>query len=393
VVRDYFAKSGMAEYVSSVTVDEGLNYRTVSVNATSIMNTQFMGSMGVETLTVPATSQAEERVNKVEISLVLDVSGSMKNNGKMENLQEAAGEFIDAVLTEGNEDLISISVVPYSEHVNAGPMITNLLNVNQVHNYSHCLEFPESEFNTVDLNTGITYQQMQHFQWNSYSNESGSQQNTRYDTVCPRNSYERIIPFSQNKSYLKGQINQLKPRAGTSIFLGMKWGAAMLDPSFRSLNTALVSQGEVDSEFLGRPVSYSDDDTLKTIILMTDGQNDKSYRISSWYYNSGSEISHWNNYNLQYYIYNYVSSRYRSGFYWQKYTATLGDTLLDNVCDAAKQKNIVIWAIGFEVGDHGADVMRDCASSASHFFRVEGVQIKDAFEAIARQINQLRLVL
>ena len=37
------------------------------------------------------------------------------------------------------------------------------------------------------------------------------------------------------------------------------------------------------------------------------------------------------------------------------------------------------------------NVMRDCASSPSHFFRVEGVEIEDAFEAIARQINQLRL--
>ena len=35
--------------------------------------------------------------------------------------------------------------------------------------------------------------------------------------------------------------------------------------------------------------------------------------------------------------------------------------------------------------------MSNCASSPSHYFQVEGVEIKDAFEAIARQINQLRL--
>ena len=74
-----------------------------------------------------------------------------------------------------------------------------------------------------------------------------------------------------------------------------------------------------------------------------------------------------------------------------KYWPSYGDSLLSNVCDATKENNIVIWSIGFEVSDHGANVMRDCASSPSHFFRVEGVEIGEAFSAIARQINQLRL--
>jgi hypothetical protein len=65
--------------------------------------------------------------------------------------------------------------------------------------------------------------------------------------------------------------------------------------------------------------------------------------------------------------------------------------MLSNICAAARAKNIVIWSIGFEVSNHGANVMRDCASSPSHFFRVEGVEITEAFSAIARQINQLRL--
>ena len=392
VVRDYFVKSGMGEYVSNVHVDEGLNYRTVTVDATATMNTQFMSSMGVETLTIPATSKAEEKVNKVEISMVLDISGSMKDGDKMENLRDAAGVFIDTVLKPENADLISVSLVPYSQHVNVGPMIMDELNVYKTHNYSHCLEIPDSEYDSVALDTSRTYDQMQHFQWNTYSNQSGTQRNTRYDTVCPRYSYERIVPISQNAAYLKGQINQYKPRAGTQIFLGMKWAAAMLDPSFRPLTTSFVANNNVDAVFANRPASHSDAETLKTIVLMTDGQNSSSNRIASYYYDSDSERVHWNNYNLNYYLSNYVNYYYRSGFYWQKYTASQGDTLLKSICDAAKDAKIVIWSIGFEVTDHGADVMNDCASSPSHFFRVEGVEISDAFEAVARQINQLRLI-
>ncbi|MFC6760302.1 hypothetical protein ACFQFQ_13725 [Sulfitobacter porphyrae] len=298
---------------------------------------------------------------------------------------------MDTVLKPENEGLISVSLVPYSEHVNAGPMIFDQLNINQVHNWSHCVEIPDSEFNNARFDIDRSYDQMQHFQWNYYSIESGNQQNTLYDTVCPRNNYERILPFSQNATYIKSQINQFKPRAGTSIFLGMKWGVGMLQPNFRPIITSLSNSGSVDAAFANRPSALDDPETLKTVILMTDGQNDRSMRIPSWYYNSDSEIVHWSRYNLQYYLNRYVSYYYHNDFYYEKYNASQGDSLLSSICDAAKEARIVIWSIGFEVTDHGANVMRDCASSPSHFFRVEGVEIEDAFEAIARQINQLRL--
>jgi hypothetical protein len=129
---------------------------------------------------------------------------------------------------------------------------------------------------------------------------------------------------------------------------------------------------------------------MKTIILMTDGQNDRSWRIPSWYYDTNSEVVHWANFNLNYYL-RFVNPYYRSNFYTQKYTAAQGDSLLNSICEAAKHKKIIIWTIGFEVQDHGANVMRNCASSPSHFFRVEGIELTDAFSSIARQINQLRL--
>ena len=397
VVRDYFTKSGMADYVSSVTVDQGLNFRTVTVNASTSMNTQFMRLMGVDTLSIPAIARAEERVNKVEISMVLDISGSMNTGTKLQEMQAAAGEFIDSVLTEDTEDLISVNLVPYSQHVNAGEAIFDRMNVDTIdafgdltHDLSHCIEFENSDFNTVVLDTNRTYEHMQHFQWNSSSIEAPGVANTLFDTVCPRNDYETITPMSQDADALKAQINLLQPRAGTQIFLGMKWAAAMLDPSFRSINTSLVGGGQVDSAFAGRPVAYSDDETLKTIVLMTDGQNSSSRRIQDFYYRTDSLRTLWSRQNFSWYVQNFLRSDFNR-FSYNKYTAATGDALLHNMCEAAKNQNIVIWSIGFEVLDHGADVMRSCASSPSHFFRVEGVEISDAFDAIARQINQLRL--
>jgi len=165
----------------------------------------------------------------------------------------------------------------------------------------------------------------------------------------------------------------------------------LLDPAFQPMNAALAADGVTDTAFIARPTTYDDTETLKTVILMTDGQNHYSYRINDNYDANENHAAHWNQYALDWYLYNYVSSSNWSKFRYLKYWPSYGDTLLNSICSAAKDQNIVIWSVGFEVTDYSAEVMKSCASSPSHFFRVEGVEITDAFEAIARQINQLRL--
>jgi hypothetical protein len=341
-------------------------------------------------LRLSAFSEAEERINNVEISLVLDISGSMGSGDKMANMRDAAYTFVDAVINDATEDLVSVSVIPYSEHVSAGEDIINEFWVDRTHNYSHCIEFEQDDFNTTTMglnNWGNPkrYDQVQHFYWGNTS------WNQRTNPVCPDGDYEDIIAFSQDTDELKDQIGRLVPRGSTSIFAGMKWAAGMLDPSFRPINDRLSRRGKSDTEFSNRPVDFTDPETLKTVILMTDGQNHFSKRINPQVYANSSHYSHWNNNNFDWWVNRNVNWNQRGAWSTDKYWPDYGDTLLSSVCSAAKDKNIVIWSVGFEVTDHGANVMRDCASSPSHFFRVEGVEIKEAFSAIARQINQLRL--
>lgn len=386
VVRDYFTKSGIGMRANEVTVAEGLNFRTVSVNADAVTPTNFMNLLGIESLPLRSYAEAEERVNNVEISMVLDISGSMGSGDKMQNLRNAAKSFVDTVIQPATEDLVSISIIPYSEHVSAGPELMSQFNVAYNNPYTHCMEFWSSDFNTTTLRRDKTYEQVQHFQWgyNGYHND-------RSTPVCPNGQYEDISVFSQDVTALKAKIDRFVPRGSTSIFAGMKWAAGLLDPDFQTINANLANDNVSDAAFANRPVAFEDKETLKTVILMTDGQNHYSYRIADRYYASASHASHWNSYNLNWYLDRYVNRYYHNQFSYLKYTPDIGNGLLDNICDAAKEKNIVIWSIGFEVNDYGANVMKDCASSPSHFFRVEGVEITEAFKAIARQINQLRL--
>ncbi len=384
VVEDYMAKSGLAEYAVSVDPDTGLNYKTVVAHTNGSTPTQFMRLMGVPTLPVPVRSAAEERISNVEISMVLDISGSMGWNNKMDNLQDAAKTFVDTVIREETDDLISMSLIPYTAQVNAGFPIFDELSINDLHAFSYCVDFEIEDFDVAGLDLDEDYEHMQHFEegWN-WSNPIGN-------PGCPQQNYEEIMPFSQDANNLKARIDQYRARANTSIHLGMKWGVAMLDPSFKPITQALSLENRIDAAFASRPAAYDDVETLKTIVLMTDGQNVNTTRIQPAYYASASQRVHWSRYPLYWYLNNYVWNNWDNWRY-TKYTSAQADTMLGNICDAAKAKGIVVWSVGFEVTNFSAGIMEDCASSPSHFFRVEGVEISEAFEAIAKQINQLRL--
>ena len=72
--------------------------------------------------------------------------------------------------------------------------------------------------------------------------------------------------------------------------------------------------------------------------------------------------------------------------------STQADTRLSDICGEARDENLVIYAIAFEAPTRGVNAMSDCASSASHFFDVEGAELTETFQSIASTINQLRLI-
>lgn len=61
------------------------------------------------------------------------------------------------------------------------------------------------------------------------------------------------------------------------------------------------------------------------------------------------------------------------------------------ICDAAKAKKMTIYAVAFSAPSRGRELMSYCASSPAHYYEVNVDDIVLAFEAIGRNINQLRL--
>ncbi len=396
VVIDYMTKAGLADTLASPpSISEGLNFSNVSAVAEADVPLLFAGFGSIvdpnqtyhSSLIVPAVSTAEERVSKVEISLVLDMSGSMAQNNRIGNLRTAASEFVNSVLADGNEDVISVSLVPYSEHVSMGRDLFNAINVNRTHEFTnYCIEFSDNDFYSTQISPTAGYNQVQYLEWVNYN------YNTMYYPVCAIQESAQIIPWSGNRSQLLNRISQLQPYSQTSIYLGMKWGVGLLDPSMRPATNTLINRGVVSSTYSGRPVDYSDTETLKFVILMTDGENTASYRLTDWAYSDYNFRYHWYRNNVVYWLQRNVYQWDWWRYIYLKQDNAYGNRMLDRICTAAKNQGITIWTIGFETTEQGAQVMESCASSPSHYFDVQGIQISDAFSAIATQINNLKLV-
>ncbi len=461
LVEDYLTKMNLEDTLANVdiTVDSGLNYRTVTAEAERTYNSNFLKILGFDKLKSTGLAAAEERISNIEISLILDISGSMGQNSKIENLRNAATEFVETVIDNDDAGLTTISIVPYNATVSLGPTVSQHYTLTNEHDNSTCAIFPDSAFSSRAISTTDTLQRLAHF--DPYTLD----QNTVVtpDSWCPVGTYGSVIAHSSDRDELVAHIATLSAGGNTAIDLGMKWGVALLDPSARPAVTGLIADGHVVAEAAGRPADYDAPDALKIAVVMTDGMNTTqfdlapeyasgisniwiddrgdndptndrfSHQVRDWsgtsndvYFWSRYENDDWNEryrntpdggdsarrmshaevfarwgtrafgqkfFRRPYYD-NWVSyNQYYNAYY--AYTPIVSgdeaDDRLSTICSSARDADITVFAIGFEAPDKGQDAMRDCASSPAHYFPVEGLEISEAFQAIARTINQLRL--
>ncbi|WP_162497395.1 TadE/TadG family type IV pilus assembly protein [Roseovarius dicentrarchi] len=122
IVQDFMAKAGMSAYLNEIDDDgldgdddiiQTLNTSKVSATAKMSMDTYLMHLTGVKQLGAVAASTAERRVPKLEVAMVLDVSGSMRNNQKLVNLKTAGKAFTTSILNSSSTGDAVISIVPF----------------------------------------------------------------------------------------------------------------------------------------------------------------------------------------------------------------------------------------------------------------------------------------
>lgn len=295
VVTDYFAKAQLSHYLKDVTVTEGLNFREVVADAEASTDPFFMHLIGINEMDAPGHSKAEQRMTNVEIMLVLDVSGSMNSNSRLTNLKTAAREFVDTVLSSDEEDKISIGIVPFNGQVDLGSSLAARYNLTEDHNVSdmHCVDLPDSLYSTTAISTNTplpmttpsdTYSSTN--KTNGYVSRTDSSYaiNNNGNRWCPDvNNANTIMLPSQSITALQAKINGLYGIGATSINAGLKWGMAMIDPGTQGVFNHYINNGGMPSVFSGRPFSFTDPESMKVIVLMTDGEHFAEERLNDLY--------------------------------------------------------------------------------------------------------------
>ncbi len=297
VVANYFALEGLQPNLEGVIVDEGLNYRHVRVNTRTSVDTFFMKLFGIDRLQSVGSGGAEERITNVEISLVLDISGSMQNTpSRIVNLRAAADEFILKILEDDQDNKISINIVPYNGQVNIGPALTARYNVTHKHGIANvnCVDMPSTVYNQIELSRTLAMPQTawaDTFSSTSQSNGWVAPQAPNPANIwCPAVANNFVRPVANNITQLRAQVQNLQAIGATSIDAGLRWGIALLDPATRPVINELVAAGVVPGHFAGRPLDYHDPEVLKVVVLMTDGEHFPEERVNSAFKSGTSPI-------------------------------------------------------------------------------------------------------
>lgn len=174
-----------------------------------------------------------------------------------------------------------------------------------------------------------------------------------------------IRPLSTNVATIKSNIDALSTNGVTGGQIGIAWGWYMVSPSFASLWPDAGG------------AAYNTAETLKAVVIMTDGEFNAPYcsGVIVTGFGAGSSQS----------------------------SACEPDNVPDNaepytqsraLCDAMKARGIVVYTVGFQIpaGGGAEALLADCASSASGYFNAgSGAELSEAFAAIGRDITKLRI--
>lgn len=318
VVQDYLNKAGLDYLDIDPKVEQGQfgEWRRVTINAKDRMPTIFGPLVGITELGAKGDSQATESIGNVEISMVLDISGSMDYNiyhdddarysgvypTRMDQLRPAALNFVESMFDmvqppTAPAGRLSISVVPYNQQVTLGTQVGSVFSLSTDHTQNTCADVTLLPTSTIAISPSTTLQRTMYGDGFDYWGQVALGQGTwTLQTYASNGIYNcnnaasaSVLAFSNNETAINAKINALTPGGDTAIDVGARWGLALLDPAARPALTTMISKNWASSSLSGRPFDYDDgtkeiDETaMKVLVLMTDGQNTRTYSTKASY--------------------------------------------------------------------------------------------------------------
>jgi hypothetical protein len=164
---------------------------------------------------------------------------------------------------------------------------------------------------------------------------------------------------------LKNAVNQLSAGGSTGGHIGVAWAWYLLSPSF-----GYLWPGE------SQPAPYRSERLLKVAVIMTDGEYNSVYCNGVIAKNSISGSGSAND---------YTNCNAPNGSSFDQAQA---------LCTAMKQAGVIVYTVGLDVVDdpRARSLVNNCATDADHvYLPANGTELKDAFNAIGREISELRI--
>ena len=349
------------------------NGSTILVNGSGNIETGFMRVVGFPTMDFKTSSTSAWGNVRMRVAMVLDVTGSMKNDGKMPAMQTAAKALVDQLgALQKDPGDIYISLVPFAKDVNIGSSFYNSSWIDwsrwdtqsATNGWGTCSNpYYTTRSNCKDANKTWTPDRTK---WNgcvtdrdqdydtkntepSSSNaptmvvaEEYTSGSTNYCKTGSSSYVQPIVPLSSNWSALKTAIDNLQPTGNTNQGIGLAWGWLTLGVGVAPFNAPAKDTGNY---------TYKD-----AIVILSDGLNTQN----RWYSNA-SQI----------------------------------DARQKILCANAKASpySVVIYTVQVDTGGDGESaVLKECASGTDKYYHItDPNQTLSVFNSIGQSLAKLRV--
>lgn len=330
ILTSYLTAEGLEGHIAGriQVVENAETGRTVTVVPAGTVPTLFMRMLGVNDLPLAALAEANEAIANapdVELVMVLDVSGSMGSgaagNRRIDNMRNAAANLAEQLLQDAPPGRIAITLVPYDAWVLPPAGFLNFFP--NVSGSGACFQF--SDFSTITNTFNRPIQR----------------------TNCNTSAWRLVRPYLHDLDATVAAIQDLRPSGTTSIDLGVNVGAMFFDPTVGPFISQMISNGAIDPVFEGRPYAWNRPNTLRAMLLLTDGENCCGARVSS----------------------------------------AQADLNAIATCNALRDMGVTVYSVAFEAPPRGVTLMQNCATSENHFFNTSGAGLADVFQGIGNHIQ------
>lgn len=340
--------------VNNITVTpaytSGLDGSHLTLHGTGVINTNFLGVIGVNQIDISATAVSTWGNTRLRVALVLDNTGSMSSAGKMTALKAATHNLLGQLKSAAHQpEDVYVSIIPFSKDVNFGPEnynqswlrwdlwdpLNGTCSDNRYSKQSSCVShgkiWTPAPHNTWN---GCVTDRDQNYDTTNHAPVAGA-------TLYPAEQYNScsvpLMQLTNDWTALNAKVDAMQPVGNTNQAIGLQVG-------WQTLTAAPFTVPPVDPDHKYQTV----------IILLTDGLNTED----RWYTSQTS-----------------IDNR-------QKKT-----------CDNVKAAGITLYTVQVNTGgDATSTLLQDCASDPGKFFLLtSAVQIVTTFGQIGTALQNLRL--